>query len=505
MTESQNVRVRFAPSPTGPMHIGGLRTAIFNWLFARHHKGAFILRIEDTDQSRYKPEAEDLIYRALDWVGMDVDESPRDGGDYGPYRQSERLERYQQWATWLVENDKAYYDYTTSEELEQINEAKKKRGEPPGYDRRHRDITTEERAKLKAEGRPEVIRFKMPLTGNTEVEDMLRGKIDFDNSTLGDTVLLKSDGFPTYHLANVVDDHFMEISHILRANEWIASAPLHKQVYAAFGWQMPQIMHLPVLLNPNGKGKMSKRELQDDKGNVIPVLVHRYEELGYLPNAMMNFLTNIGWTFGEDQEVFSVEEAIERFDGTRVNPANSAFPIDKLRWFNGIYMREKTSVEELIEQFKPLLEKEGLPVDDEKLRIIVPAIQTRIETLNEFLDIAGFVFREDFEPAAAEEHIQKKMDAESTRRALQLAYDALQDMEFNAEAMEEPMRQLAKDNGLKVGQLFGTLRVATSAQKIAPPLFDTFVALGKDETLRRIEQSIAIMGAELPENAENQP
>jgi len=485
------------------MHIGGLRTAVFNWLFARHHDGTFILRIEDTDQSRYNAEAEGLIYRALAWVGMDIDESPRDGGDYGPYRQSERLERYREWATWLVENGKAYYDYTTSDELAQINEAKKKRGEPPGYDRRHRDISDEERARLKAEGRPEVIRFKMPLTGNTQVEDMLRGKIDFDNSTLGDTVLLKSDGFPTYHLANVVDDHFMEISHILRANEWIASAPLHKQLYAAFGWQMPQIMHLPVLLNPNGKGKMSKRELQDDKGNIIPVLVHRYEELGYLPDAMMNFLTNIGWTFGGDQEIFTVEEAIERFDGTRINPANSAFPMDKLRWFNGIYMREKTSVEELIEKFKPILEENGLPVNEEKLRIIVPAIQTRIETLNEFIDIAGFVFSEEFEPASAEEHIQKKMDAESTRRALQIAHDALRNMEFDVEAMEEPMRQLAKDNDLKVGQLFGTLRVATSAQKIAPPLFDTFVALGKDETLRRIEQSIAILNTKILENAES--
>ncbi len=504
MTEKTPVRVRFAPSPTGPMHIGGLRTAVFNWLFARHHDGAFILRIEDTDQSRYNAEAEDLIYSALDWLGLDIDESPRDGGDFAPYRQSERLDLYQQWATWLVENDKAYYDYTTSEELAQLNEEKKRRKEPPGYDRRHRNLTDEERARLKAEGRPEVIRFKMPLEGKTAVEDMIRGKIEFDNSTLNDLVLLKSDGYPTYHLANVVDDHFMQISHIMRANEWIASAPVHKQLYEAFGWEMPAIAHLPVLLNPNGKGKMSKRELQDDKGNIIPVLVHRYAELGFLPDAMMNFLTNIGWTFGEEREVFTAQEAIERFDGTRINEANSAFPADKLRWYNGIYIREKTSTEALTEMLRPIMEREELPIDEAKLKIIVPAIQTRIETLNDFPDIAGFVFKDSFEPAPVDEHIQKKMDAASTYKALQVAYDTLKDMDFNdPTAMEQPMRDLAKEHGYKVGQLFGTLRVATSAQKIAPPLFDTFAALGKDETLRRIQLSLDILreaAAEMPEN-----
>ncbi|MEM6282468.1 MAG: glutamate--tRNA ligase [Chloroflexota bacterium] len=503
MTDSKPVRVRFAPSPTGPMHIGGLRTAVFNWLFARHHNGSFILRIEDTDRSRYDEEAEKLIFAAMDWIGIDVDESTIHGGEFGPYRQSERLELYQKWAKWLVENDRAYYDYTTPEELEQINEAKKARKEPPGYDRRHRSITEEERAKLKAEGRPEVIRFKMPLEGKTVIHDMIRGKIEFDNDTLQDNVLLKSDGFPTYHLANVVDDHYMEISHIMRANEWIASAPLHKQLYNAFGWDMPEIAHLPVLLNPNGKGKMSKRELQDEKGNVIPVLVHRYEELGFLPDAMMNFLSNIGWTFGDDVEVFTTEESIARFDGTRINPSNSAYPADKLRWYNGIYIREHTSTEELIEMVKPFLEKAGLPVDEGKLRIITPAVQTRMETLTEFPEITRFIFAPEFIPASVEDHIQKKMDAESTLKALQIAYDTLKDMEFDAVAMEDPMRQLAKDNGFKVGQLFGTLRTATAAQRIAPPLFDSFVALSKEETLRRIQLSIDLMTEATVEKQEN--
>jgi glutamyl-tRNA synthetase len=348
VTTDKRVRVRFAPSPTGPMHIGGLRTAIFNWLFARHYGGQFILRVEDTDQSRYSEDAEDLIYNALEWVGLDIDEGPRQDGGYGPYRQSERISMYQTWAKWLVDNDKAYYDYTTPEELAELNDQKRKMKQPPGYDRRHREISDAERARLKAEGRPEVIRFKMPLTGQTDINDMLRGTITTSNDQLNDLVLLKSDGFPTYHLANVVDDHFMEITHIMRANEWIPTAPVHKQLYDAFGWDMPEIMHLPVLLNPNGKGKISKRKPPtDSKGNIIPVVVTEYQAQGYLPEAMMNFLINIGWNFGDDQEIYTVEEAIARFDGTRINPSNSAYPADKLKWFNGIYIREKLSIDEL--------------------------------------------------------------------------------------------------------------------------------------------------------------
>lgn len=496
MTDSSSkpVRVRFAPSPTGPMHIGGLRTAVFNWLFARHHGGQFILRIEDTDRTRYQEDAEDLIYNALDWIGLDIDESSRDGGDFGPYRQSERLELYQKWATWLVENGKAYYDYTTPEELAALREEQAARKEPPGYDRRHRDISDEERARLKNEGRPEVIRFKMPLEGTTVVQDLLRGEIEFDNATLNDLVLLKSDGYPTYHLANVVDDHLMQISHIMRASEWLASAPVHKQLYDAFGWDMPEIVHLPVILNPNGKGKMSKRELQDAKGHVIPVLVHRYQEMGYLPEAMLNFLMNLGWSFGDDQEIFSAQEAIERFDVMRINPVNSAYPVDKLRWFNGVYIREQITVEDFTERIRQVLVDAGLTVDDAKLKIIAPTLQTRLETLNDVVDLAGFIFRDTFEPASADDHIQKKMDAEGTLKALEASHAFLSNADFSEpESMNDPMRQLAKDNGWKAGQLFGTLRTATSAQKIAPPLFDTFAALGREETLRRVQLSIDVM------------
>ena len=488
------VRVRFAPSPTGPMHIGGLRTAIFNWLFSRHYGGTFILRVEDTDRNRYREGSEELIYSALEWVGVEIDEGPRQGGDYGPYRQSERIELYQEWARWLVENDKAYYDYTTPEELEALRAEQEAQGIPRGYDRRHRDITDEKRANLKAEGRPEVIRFKMPLEGKTVIHDMLRGDIETDNAQMNDLVLLKADGFPTYHLANVVDDHLMQISHIMRANEWIGTAPIHSQLYDAFGWQMPDVMHLPLMLNPNGKGKMSKRNPpKDDKGNIIPVLVDDYKKSGFLPEAMMNFLAGVGWSYGDDREIFTVAEAIERFDGTRINPANGAYPYDKLVWMNGIYIREHLSTDELANRLKHPLEAAGLKPDEEKLRIITPAIQERMETLNDVVEITRFIFTDDFQPASVEDHIQRKMDAQSTLKVLELAYDALKDMDFDPVAMEEPMRQLAKDNAFKVGQLFGTLRIATSAQKVAPPLFDGMVALGKETTLARIQQSIDLL------------
>ena len=332
---------------------------------------------------------------------------------------------------------------------------------------------------------------------------MVRGDIEFENNTLSDLVLLKSDGYPTYHLANVVDDHLMEISHIMRANEWIATAPVHKQLYEAFGWEMPEIAHLPLMLNPNGKGKMSKRNPPTDKdGNVIPVLVTDYQQAGYLPEAMFNFLANIGWTFGDERDVFSVEEAIERFDGSHISASNGAYPYEKLKWFNGVYLREKLSADELAERLKPILEDADLPLDEDKLRIITPAIQTRIETLNDFIGIAGFLFEDDFEPASADDHIQRKMDAEKTKHVLELSHDMLKDADFDTiEELEQPMRDLAKDNGYKFGQLAGTLRTSTTAQRVAPPLFDTFKAIGKEETLKRIQQSIAIMDAAIADES----
>lgn len=482
------VRTRFAPSPTGSLHIGSLRTALFNWLFARHAGGQFILRIEDTDQKRFDPTALDTLIEALRWAGLQWDEGPEVGGPYGPYVQSERLERYQQWAKWLVDNDKAYYCYCASERLQRVNQEKEARKEPPGYDRHCRQLTPEQRAEYAAQGIQPVIRLKMPLEGQTIVNDVVRGEVVFDNAQQQDAVLLKSDGFPTYHLAVVIDDHFMEITHVMRAIEWFPSLPLHVQIWQAFGWEMPVYVHLPVLLNPNGKGKMSKRNPPKDKfGNLIPVMVHDYMRAGYLPEAMDNFLANIGWNFGDEREVFTMAEAIERFDLSRINPANSAFPVEKLDWLNGEHIRALTPVD-LAGRLEKVLEAAGLVVNREVLLKVVPLVQIRMKTLNEVVGLAGFFFREEFVPAPPEELIQDKMDAVTTCRALGRAAAVLAALgDLSHETQEAAMRALADELKLKPKQLFGALRVAITGQKVATPLFETIAILGKEVALERIK------------------
>jgi len=482
---SRLVRVRFAPSPTGSLHIGGLRTALFNWLFARHYGGAFILRIEDTDQKRFDPTALKTLQEALRWAGLQWDEGPEVGGSYGPYIQSERLDHYQEWANWLVEHGKAYKCFCTPERLKQVNVEKEARKEAPGYDRFCRNLTPDEVAQKEAAGLPYVIRLKMLLDGKTIVNDMIRGEIEFDNSLVQDMVLLKSDGFPTYHLAHVVDDHLMEISHVMRAVEWLPSAPLHIQIWNAFGWTIPIYAHLPVILNPNGKGKMSKR----DGG----VLVHDFIKKGYLPEAMSNFLANIGWAFGDDREIFTMKEAVERFDGTGINPANSAFPEEKLDWINSVYIRA-LPIEELAKQIRPFLERAGYQVDDEKLLKAAPLIQERIKTLAEVVDWIGFLFDKQEPTWTRDQLISKKMDAATTATALRASYDTLGKLDdFSHDSQEAAMRGLADQLQLKPGQLFGVVRVAVTAREVSPPLFQTMEILGKETSLSRIKAAADLL------------
>jgi glutamyl-tRNA synthetase len=488
------VRVRFAPSPTGSLHIGGVRTALFNWLFARHHEGKFILRIEDTDQTRYVPGSVALITEGLRWLGLDWDEGPEAGGDYGPYFQSERTDLYRHWANWLVEQGKAYRCYCTPERLAELNKDKKKRA---GYDRHCRYLTPEQRAAHEANGDPYVIRFMIPLEGATTVHDEIRGDITVENEMLNDLVLLKSDGFPTYHLANVVDDHLMEITHIMRGEEWIPTAPVHQLLYAAFGWEMPKIAHLPVILNPNGKGKLSKRSAgMMANGRKVPVMLHEFREAGYLPEAVVNFLTNIGWSFGEDQEVFSVDATIKRFDLSRVNPAGGKFPLEKLDWLNGVYIRDMDS-DALTDKLIPGLEAAGYTVDPAMMRQITPVIQERLHSLNDAADLVGFFFVDAVHPTA-EELIQKKMDADSTRLVLDETHRVLSELPaFDAATIEGALRPMTETLNLKGRQLFGVLRVALSAQKVAPPLFDTIAILGRETTLARIEAARELLIASM--------
>ncbi len=496
MTPPKPIRTRFAPSPTGSLHIGGLRTALFNWLYARHAGGQFVLRIEDTDQKRYDPNALNSLIESLTWAGLDWDEGVDKGGPYGPYVQSERLALYQEWANWLVEHDHAYRSYETPAELDASRKAREAQGLGPGYDRGHRDLSPGQIAAYEAEGRASVVRLKMPLEGESVLPDALRGTITFDNAGQQDTVLLKSDGFPTYHLAHVIDDHFMEISHVMRAVEWLPSFPLHWQLWQAFGWEPPTYVHLPVMLNPNGKGKMSKRNPpRDAQGRLIPVLVHDYIAAGYLPEAVDNFLANIGWNFGDDREVFSMAEAIERFDLTRINEANSAFPPDKLDWLNGVYIREMP-VDDLAERLRAPVERAGWGASDELLRAVAPLVQPRIKTLNDVVEMAGFFFREPFQPAPIEQFAAKNLTVAQVSALLDQAHAALAALpDWTHEALEDNLRALTEQLGVKAKDLFNPLRSAVTGQVVSPPLFESMAVIGRDACLVRITDTSARLAA----------
>jgi len=490
-TRDRPIRTRYAPSPTGPQHIGGIRSALFGWLFARRHGGQFILRIEDTDQKRSVRGSVEQIVASFDWLGLDIDEGPHIGGDYGPYVQSQRLDMYQGWANWLVEQGYAYRCFATPEELAEMRKAGR------GYDRRYRDFPADRSAERAARGEAHVIRFKMPLAGTTSGIDSIRGEVAFDNAQLQDAVLLKSDGFPTYHLAHIVDDHAMRISHITRAVEWLPSFPLHLHIWHAFGWEKPQFAHLPVLLNPNGKGKLSKRKQQfaDSQGKSVPVLVHEFQSAGYLPEAVVNFLTNIGWNFGDDREVFTREEAISRFDLQDVNPANSAYPIAKLDWLNSQWI-QRVDANDLARRLKPVLESVGYAVDEALLRKVAPTLQVRLKSLNDVLRMAGFFFESwsDFAAPSAEIVIQRKMDASSTLDILRGALPLLEALDnFSPEAQQAAMSAFAASRGLRNGAVFGSLRAAVSGQKVSPPTFDTMQILGKAESLRRVKLAMAAL------------
>ncbi len=488
-TPTGPVRVRFAPSPTGYLHIGGARTALFNWLFARKHGGTFILRIEDTDQTRYVPESEQDIMDSLRWLGLEWDEGPDIGGAYGPYRQSERSDLYHEWAEWLVTHGYAYRCNCTPERLAAVRERQHAAKQKQGYDHHCRDLA------LGPDIGPHVVRFRMPLDGETTVHDLIRGDITFQNAELEDLVLLKSDGLPTYHLANVVDDHFMAISHIMRADEWIATAPLHKQLYDAFSWSMPAIGHVPVILSPSGKGKLSKRDQAFQDGNVkVLVQVREFREVGYLPEAVVNFLTNVGWSFGNDREVFTPQEAMQRFRLEDINPTPSMLPYEKLEWLDGVYIREKLGIDELTDRLLPFLQAAGLNADRKRLRQFVPLIQERIKTLSEATEWIGFAFRERVRLDDPNLLIQKKMDAAGTVTALRAAYDTLSGLDdFSHGSQETAMRALADTLGLKAGQLFGAVRIAVTGQPVSPPLFETMAILGKQASLARIHAAADLL------------
>lgn len=484
------VRVRFAPSPTGYPHVGNIRTAMFNWLLARHTGGKLILRIEDTDMARKVEGAVEAIMDGLRWLGLDWDEGPDVGGDYGPYYQSQRVELYKQAAESLVANGDAYYCYCSPERLKQMRAEQTRRKQSLGYDRHCRDMSPQEREEKETEGITPVVRFKIPLEGKTGYHDLIFGDVVFEHSTIDDFVLLKSDGYPTYHLANVVDDHAMEISHVIRAEEWISSTPRHLLLYQALGLEPPLYVHHPMILG-NDRAKLSKRH--------GAVSIIEYREQGYLPETMFNFLSLIGWSLDDRTEIMSRQELIENFSLERIGKTGAIFNRDKLDWMNGLYIRNLAS-EDFARRSLPFLE-EGLPpqvkrpISQQYVERMAPLIQERINTLAEAATYADFFFV-DTPEYDSNLLIGKNMTRETTLEALKAAETKLSALEsFDHDSLENTLRHLAEDLGIKAGQLFGVLRTAVTGRTATPPLFQTMAVLGKERCLKRIGVALAKLGS----------
>lgn len=482
------VRVRIGPSPTGEPHVGTAYIALFNLAFARKHGGKFVLRIEDTDQERSKTEWERQIMDGLKWLGLNWDEGPDVGGPHGPYRQSERLEIYQAHVQQLLDEGKAYRCFATKEELDALRAEQIANKERVGYDRRHRDLSPDQIEAFVAEGRPSVVRLKAPLDGETSFTDRLRGQVTFSNEQVDDQVLLKSDGFPTYHLANVVDDHLMGITHVIRAEEWISSTPKHVLLYEAFGWQQPTFVHMPLLRNKD-KSKISKRK--------NPVSIMDYRQRGFHPPAVLNYLALLGMTMPDEREVFDFDEFVEVLDFDKVHLGGPVFDLEKFTWLNGKYFREKMSEADLLTHLREELLSEA------RLRAIVPLIKERIDKGEDFVPATSYFFSGDLEIPAPELLPKKKQPAE-TAEAL-IAYLAVVEsqVDFGPEALEAMSRAVCEDIGWKPRDLFMPVRVAITGRKATPPLFDTMCVLGRALVRRRLRTAISTLEAAAKAEAKN--
>lgn len=501
----RKVRVRFAPSPTGPLHIGGVRTALYNYLFARQHGGDMILRIEDTDSHRFVPGAEDYINEALAWLGIGIDEGVREGGAYGPYKQSERRDIYREHVKMLLDAGKAYIAFDTPEELEQA-----RAGHPNfQYDattrmqmRNSLSLPAEEVQKLMADGVPYVVRFLIEPGRDVEVNDLIRGKVVINSSILDDKVLYKSaDDLPTYHLANIVDDHLMEVSHVIRGEEWLPSAPLHVLLYEAFGWAdtRPDFVHLPLLLKPDGKGKLSKRDGDRLGFPVFPLEWHDpksgeissgYREKGYLPEAVVNFLALLGWNPGDDTEIMSMDELIAKFSLDHCSKAGAKFAFEKGKWFNHEYLMAMPG-ERLLELFKPVLKANGVdPADfsDEYIIRAIDMVKGRANFVNDLWDQAKFFFVAPTE--YAEKDIRKRWKEDTPERMRELIehLEALSD--FSSAAAEPPIIAWIESNGYHLGNVMNAFRLAVVGECKGPHMFDITELLGKEETVARINRAI---------------
>jgi len=502
---NQNIRVRFAPSPTGPLHIGGLRTALFNYLFAKKHGGTFILRIEDTDQTRYVPGAEEYIQDSLEWCGLVPDEGPRQGGGFGPYRQSERKSRYRQYAMQLVEGGHAYYAFDTAEELDKLRNEYEARGETFVYDAGVRGLlnnslalTPSQLEQLIETGTPYVIRFKFVPEKEIVMKDMVRGEVLVNSSTLDDKILFKSDGMPTYHLANVVDDNLMAITHVIRGEEWLPSLPLHVSLYPAFGWEhlMPTFAHLPLILKPTGKGKLSKRDGEKGGFPIFPLewkdpvttqVSPGYKEEGYLPEACINLLALLGWNPGTEQELFTLDELVEEFQLEKVGRSGSRFDPEKSKWFNHQHI-QRINDSDLSKAISLELETNGISIDDSKIRVLIPIIKPRINFLHEVWDQSRFFF---VAPDGYDEAVVKKRWKEDTPEKMKNLAEALESCEpFTVESVESVVKGAIEDHQWGMGAIMNAWRLLLVGAAKGPGLFDMASFLGKEEVIDRMNRGI---------------
>ena len=497
---SRPVRVRFAPSPTGPLHIGGVRTALFNYLFAKKHNGVFYLRIEDTDQNRFVPGAEQYIFEALEWLGISPSETVGKNEKFGPYRQSERKELYKQYADQLINSDWAYYAFDSAEALDFHRKQHEEQGKTFIYNWHNREkldtslvVSKKETEKRIADGEAYVVRFKTPVNETLHLHDIIRGDISFETNLLDDKVLFKSDGMPTYHLANIVDDHLMETSHVIRGEEWLPSMPLHALLYKAFGWEAPEFAHLPLILKPIGNGKLSKRDGDKLGFPVFPLewkseegVSSGYRENGFFPEAVINFLALLGWNDGTEQELFSLEELVEKFDLNRVHKAGAKFDPDKNKWFNHQYL-QKQDDESLAKSYAPILYEKRIDVDYTSLVKIVSLVKERANFVSEFWEMSNFFFEA---PTSYDEKASKNWK-EDTPRTMQELISVLENIsDFTSANIEFVVKDWMTQNEIGMGKVMQPFRLSLVGALKGPHLFDIVELIGKEETIKRLEKAI---------------
>lgn len=502
-------RVRFAPSPTGPLHIGGVRTALYNYLFAKKHGGDFILRIEDTDQTRFVPNAEQYIIDSFNWLGLKFDEGVGVGGDYGPYRQSERKAIYKEYADKLIASGSAYYAFDTPEDLDNIRKEYEKEKKNFQYDCITRNslnnsisLSKEKVDSLLENNTPYVIRFKFPKDSEILVRDMIRGEVRMSSNLLDDKVLYKSDGMPTYHLANIVDDHLMEISHVIRGEEWLPSCPLHVMLYKAFGWEetMPKFAHLPLLLKPEGNGKLSKRDGERLGFPVFPLqwtdpitkdISSGYKEEGYLPEAVINILALLGWNSGKEQEVFTLKELIDIFTIDRISKSGAKFDLEKAKWFNHQYLQLMPN-SEITNQYKPILEEKGIEASFGYIEEVIGLVKERVSFVSELWDQSAFFF---IKPESYDKKIIKKRWKEGVSQRLSQIVEILNSIEdFNCQNAHDKVHAFIQENELNMGQIMNCLRLSIVGEGKGPDLFEIISLIGCKEAIERINLAIDKIG-----------